>query len=327
MIPAYKPEKRMLDVISGLSGYGFGIVVVDDGSGKEYRELFNEASKSSVLLRHEVNKGKGEALKTGIAYIDGHFEKPYVIVTADADGQHRIEDIVKVSRISRDNPDALVLGKRTLYKSSPILSRIGNGATRLFYHLATGRYIYETQTGLRGFGDELVGDYLRIPGKRYEYESDMMLISSDRNIIEVDIQTVYFDNNSGSHFDPVIDTARLHREYIRYKLPSIVSGIADYLFFILGMLVFSGWALMAQLCARVLSFGLKAILHKAVFFSERIKPIRYIVTCAVILAVETGMVVGLGALGMSPYIAKLIAGSGMIFLSIGIRKLFVKLGK
>ena len=110
LIPAYKPELRMLDVIAELSAYEFDLVVVDDGSGDGYRTLFDEASKSAVVLRHEVNRGKGAALKTGIGYIDRHYQKPYVIVTADADGQHRTEDIVKVSRVAADHPDSLVLG-------------------------------------------------------------------------------------------------------------------------------------------------------------------------------------------------------------------------
>lgn len=326
LIPAYKPNRRMLDVLRELREHGMEIVVVDDGSGEESRPLFDEAEQYATLLRHEQNKGKGAALKYGIGYIDSHIEKPYICVTADADGQHRTEDIIKIAETAADNPDSLVLGKRTLYSSTPFLSRLGNGATRLFYHLATGRYIYETQTGLRGFSDRLASVYLRLPGKRYEYESDMMLISSEYDIIEVDIETVYFDNNSGSHFKPVVDTARLHREYIRYKLPSIIAACADYLFFVLFMLIMPGVVWAAQLCARTLSFIVKAVLHKAVFYSENLHIARYLITCAVILLLDTAAVVGLSFAGMNPYVAKLLSGLTMIFVSIGIRKLFVRFG-
>lgn len=327
LIPAYKPEPRMLDVIAELSEYKFDLVVVDDGSGDDYRTLFDEVSKSAAVLRHEVNRGKGTALKTGIDYIDRHYPKPYVIVTADADGQHRTEDIVKVSRVAADHPDSLVLGKRTLHKDTPFLSRLGNGTTRLFFHLETGKYVYETQTGLRGFGDELAQIFLRIPGKRYEFESDMMLICADRPIIEADIETVYFDNNANTHFDPLVDTLRLHREYYRYKLPSLIAAAADYLFFVLLLLVFPGAVIPASLGARALSLALKPLLHKAIFYSERLRPARYLLTCAVILAAETGLVAGLSALGLDPYLAKLLAGFSVIFLSIGLRKLFVTLSR
>lgn len=325
LIPAYKPNQRMLDLLRELQTRGFHIIVVDDGSGEEYRELFNQASSCATILCHDRNKGKGEALKYGISYIDEHIEKPYVCVTADADGQHRIEDIVKVSRIAAEHPDSLVLGKRTLYKTSPILSRIGNGATRLFFHLATGRYIYETQTGLRGFGDQLAALYLRLPGKRYEYESDMMLISADYDIIEVDIDTVYYNNNAASHFHPVIDTFRLHREYIRYKLPSLIAACADYLLFVLFMLVLPVTAAIASVCARIISFILKSVLHKAIFFSENLHPARYLLTCVIIVALEAAIVAGLCAVGWNPYLAKLFSGFTMIFVSIGLRKLFVKI--
>jgi len=327
LIPAYKPDPRMLDVIAGLAACEFDLVVVDDGSGDAYRPLFDEVAKSAVLLRHEVNRGKGAALKTGIAYVDRTYGEPYVIVTADADGQHRIEDIVKVSRVAADHPDSLVLGKRILHKNTPFLSRLGNGTTRLFFHLETGKYVYETQTGLRGFGADLARDFLRIPGKRYEFESDMMLICADRPIIEVDVETVYFDNNAGTHFRPLVDTLRLHREYYRYKLPSLIAAAADYLLFVLLLLVFPGAVIPAQFGSRALSLALKALLHRAIFYSERLRPARYLITCAVILAVETGLVAGLCALGLGPYLAKLLAGFSVIFLSIGLRKLFVTFSK
>ena len=325
LIPAYKPNQRMLDLLSELQTHGFTIIVVDDGSGEEYRALFDKAAACATILRHDRNKGKGEALKYGFSYIDEHIEKPYVCVTADADGQHRVEDIVKVSRTAAEHPDSLVVGKRTLTKSSPLLSRLGNGATRLFFHLATGRYIYETQTGLRGFGDQLAACYLRLPGKRYEYESDMMLISSDNDIIEVDIQTVYFDNNAATHFHPVFDTHRLHREYARYKLPSLIAACADYLLFVLFMLVSPLTAVTASICARIISFILKFVLHKAIFFSENLHRVRYLITCVVIVALEAAIIAGLFALSWNPYLAKLFSGFTMIFVSIGLRKLFVKI--
>ena len=199
--------------------------------------------------------------------------------------------------------------------------------TRHLFHLETGKYVYETQTGLRGFGDALSRDFLRIPGRRYEYESDMMLICADRPILEVDIETVYFDNNAGSHFDPFVDTLRLHREYYRYKLPSLIAAAADYLLFVLLLLIFPGAVILAQLLSRTLSLALKALLHKAIFYSERLRPLRFLLTCAVILAAETGLVAGLCALGLDPYLAKLLAGFSVIFLSVGLRKLFVKFGK
>ena len=323
LIPAYKPNEHMLTLLEELHSRQLDIVVVDDGSGDEYKEVFENAASFAVILRHEQNKGKGEALKYGIGYIDNSYEKPYVCITADADGQHRVEDILKIADTAAEHPDSLVLGKRTLYKSSPFLSRLGNGATRLFYHLATGRYVYETQTGLRGFSDRLTPVYLKLPGKRYEYESDMMLISADMDIIEVDIETVYFDNNSGSHFDPVVDTFKLHREYFRYKLPSMIAAAADYLLFVVGMLL-SGSVLISQLYSRTLALLLKSVLHKSIFYCEKLKLVRFIVSSLIILACDTGIVVGLSAVGLSPYIAKLISGFTMIFLSVGLRKLFVR---
>ena len=206
LIPAYCPENRMIELIKELDTRGFAVVVIDDGSGEEYDEIFTAARQYASVKRYTPNRGKGEALKCGMRYINERYQAPYTVITADADGQHRVEDIVKVADAAAEHPDSLILGKRLLDKSAPIKSRIGNGITRVLYRLTTGRRIYETQTGLRAFSDRLLPRFLKLPGHRYEFEIDMILDASNADIIEVDIQTVYFDNNAASHFRPLQDT-------------------------------------------------------------------------------------------------------------------------
>ena len=227
LIPAYCPENRMIELIKELDTRGFAVVVIDDGSGEEYDELFTAARQYASVKRYTPNRGKGEALKCGMRYIKERYQAPYTVITADADGQHRVEDIVKVADAAAEHPDSLILGKRLLDKSAPIKSRIGNGITRVLYRMTTGRRIYETQTGLRAFSDRLLPRFLRLPGHRYEFEIDMILDASNTDIIEVDIQTVYFDNNAASHFRPLQDTVSLNKEFLRYKLPRSTRGWRD----------------------------------------------------------------------------------------------------
>ena len=325
LIPAYKPNERMIQLISEIKELGYAIVVVDDGSGEEFSEIFEKASDSACVLSFDENKGKGEALKYGMKYIDSSFSKPYVIVTADADGQHRCEDIKKVCEKAKENPESLVLGKRKLDESAPVLSRLGNFATRVFFHMSSGRYIYETQTGLRGFSDCFVHDFLKLKGKRYEFESDMMLICSQKDIIEVDIQTVYFDNNSGTHFDPVFDTMSLHREYFKYNLPGILGAVLNYLFFSAGLLLFPSMLLPVQLCSCFLASFLRFVYQRTVFFSEKPGFFRFAVTSLVDLLLDTLIVLLLAKAGLSPYIGKLISVAVIMAVNIIIRKIFVVL--
>ena len=97
LIPAYCPEDRMIDLLKKLSELNFSVLVIDDGSGENYDAIFNKASQYADVKRYQNNRGKGEALKYGLRCIAEIFQPPYTVVTADADGQHRGEDIVKVS--------------------------------------------------------------------------------------------------------------------------------------------------------------------------------------------------------------------------------------
>ena len=321
LVPAYQPEGRLLKLAKELKALGFVTVVIDDGSGRDYDAVFDSTAEFATVLRYEPNRGKGEALRYGLGYIKEQVTPPYTVVTADSDGQHRTEDIVKVSRIAALHPDSLILGKRLLDKSSPIKSRIGNGLTRGFYHLFTGRYVYETQTGLRAFSDRQIGRFLKLPGHRYEYEIDMMLVASDIDIIETEIQTVYFDNNANTHFRPIEDTVSLNKEFFRYKITSLITAAADYLLFLL--LYLTADSLFVNIGARTLSFGLKYLLNRKVFFAEKAAIGRYLVTAVIITILDTAAIWGLCAIGVNVYLAKLLSGIIMIAVSILIRKIFM----
>ncbi|MBR7088006.1 MAG: bifunctional glycosyltransferase family 2/GtrA family protein [Mogibacterium sp.] len=254
LIPAYEPDRNMLGVIADLGKKGFDVVVVDDGSGHEYAELFEQAAerlpgktgKGVRLLIHDKNRGKGTALKTGLDFI-GNFmvirgeEKKTVIVTVDADGQHLAGDALKTACMASRNPGTLVLGSRNFDRQNasgndahreqssvcdynkaseavPWKSRFGNTVTRKVFALATGTEIYDTQTGLRAFTADMIPDLLRIKGDRYEYEINMLMELAGKGvrIEEVPIETVYLNGNSASHFNTVKDSFRIYREILSY---------------------------------------------------------------------------------------------------------------
>ena len=308
LIPAYCPEDRMIGLIKELDTRGFAVVVIDDGSGSEYDTVFTSAQQYAAVKRYAPNRGKGEALKYGMRYIVEQFKAPYIVVTADADGQHRVEDIVKVSTTAAEHPDSLILGKRLLDRSAPLKSRIGNGITRVLYRMTTGRRIYETQTGLRAFSDKLLPRFLTLPGHRYEFEIDMILDAAETDIIEVDIQTVYFDNNAAS---------------LRYKLPSINAGLAGVLLFVL-IVNFGGTWMAACILSRLFTILLQFGLNRVVPFAEKPPVGRYLVTAAIILLCDVGVMAGLMAIEMNVYAAKLVSGFVMIFVSMLVRTVFMR---
>ena len=323
LIPAYCPEDRMIGLIKELDTRGFAVVVIDDGSGEEYDELFTAARQYASVKRYMPNRGKGEALKCGMRYIKERYQAPYTVITADADGQHRVEDIVKVADAAAEHPDSLILGKRLLDKSAPIKSRIGNGITRVLYRLTTGRRIYETQTGLRAFSDRLLPRFLKLPGHRYEFEIDMILDASNADIIEVDIQTVYFDNNAASHFRPLQDTVSLNKEFLRYKLPSINAGLTGLLLFVL-FVNFGGTWIWACVLSRLFTILLKGGLNRVVPFAEKPSVGRYVLTSGIILLCDIGVMAALISVGVNVYAAKVLSGIVMIFVSMIVRTVFMR---
>ena len=116
VIPAYQPNKLLPDYVRALRNVTDSpIIVVDDGSDPACRPWFeqSEAVPGVTLLRHEQNRGKGAALKTAFIWIRRELPQTTCVVTADCDGQHSVEDVMRVIEACHANPGALVLGCRT----------------------------------------------------------------------------------------------------------------------------------------------------------------------------------------------------------------------
>lgn len=211
VIPAYEPDDSLVSLLERLRTGFTRIVVVDDGS-KRAAGTFAQVEKMPgiTLLRHESNKGKGAALKTAFKKIFTDFPEIDGVVTADADGQHLPEDILKVAEATKANQDRYTLGVRAFSGNVPLRSRFGNAWSRYFFFLLTGVMVYDTQTGLRGIPRALLPDATAIPGDRYEYEM-RMLVAAARNRhkpVQVPIKTVYLNENKSSHFNPIRDSLK-----------------------------------------------------------------------------------------------------------------------
>ena len=150
LIPAYEPDGELISLTKQLREAGFGIVVVDDGSGPVYKEIFGAVNEFAHVVVHKRNKGKGAALKTGMAYIRDQLPDAKHFITCDADGQHKVEDVVRVSK-QLEAGHKFVLTMRKRRKDIPLRSRVGNFISRVVYALLTKRYLSDNQSGLRGF--------------------------------------------------------------------------------------------------------------------------------------------------------------------------------
>lgn len=272
LIPAYEPQSDLLPLLRGLSSSGFTIILVDDGSSAVARPVLIKAEAYAKVLHHDKNKGKGAALKTGYFYIERTYQKPYVVVTVDADGQHKLPDVQRVVEEAERYPGALVLGRRDFKGEIPLRSRFGNALTRGVFRLAAGRKIYDTQTGLRACTNRLVPALLTIRGDRYEYEmNQLMELSRDgTEIREVGIETVYENNNQSSHFRVIPDSLRIYGQILKFAAASITGFLVDLVSFTVLSAVGCSIAL-ANVLARVLSATTNYTMNRALVFQDRQK--------------------------------------------------------
>lgn len=239
IIPAYKPDEKLIETIDSIIEVGFDdIIVVDDGGGSDYDAIFARVTErpQCSLLRHEVNKGKGAALKTAMSYFIENRKDMLGAVTVDADGQHLAKDIKAVCEALKEK-NCIILGCRDFScEDVPARSRFGNKMTIGIVRLFFGMKVSDTQTGLRAFPRDVIPEMLTVEGERYEFETHMLFHMSKKSIRfdEVKIETVYLEDNSSSHFRVIHDSIRIYSLIIKYLLSSIGSTAVDaLLFFIL----------------------------------------------------------------------------------------------
>lgn len=266
IIPAYNPDEKLFinfakEVINNFSK----IVVINDGSScEDSEEIFNKIQKLDskiVILKHNVNLGKGRALKTAFNYVLNNYPECVGIVAADCDGQHGIADVVNCANELKKNPESLILGARDFSaKDVPFKSRYGNKITRTIFKLFIGLNIRDTQTGLRAMGKDLMKIFMNTKGERYEYETNMLIECKQSNIpiVQVPISTIYIEGNQTSKFNPLKDSFIIYKLFAKYILSSISSFVIDIILFNIILTFLNGKSvpnsiIIATIVARIIS--------------------------------------------------------------------------
>jgi len=308
VIPSYKPDEKLISTVRGVREAGFSdIIVVDDGGGEKYAEYFRlvESEFGCTVLTHEVNRGKGAALKTAFAHYIENRPNSVGLVTADADGQHLPADIIAVADMMSKS-QSVVLGCRDFSEAHvPPRSKLGNKTTSAVFKMFLGMNISDTQTGLRGIPRKYVSVLGEADGDRYEYETHMLFLMQKKGIpfSEVKISTVYIDENSSSHFRVIRDSMRIYELMIRFAVSSILCTAIDiywlcfftYAFANIesGFVKFAAAALVARLISAFLNF---LVNNRAVFRSKlSVKAFGKYFLFALPRAVAMALIVGLFA--------------------------------
>lgn len=307
IIPSLNPDEKIISTVQSLVDVGFDdIILVDDGSKDEFKKRFEEAKYFSgvTVLVHEVNKGKGRAMKTAFEYILNNRPNKPNVITVDGDGQHIAVDVKKCIELLEENPHAFVMGVRNFNDENvPARSRFGNKITRTVFRLLCGIKVSDTQTGLRAIPFEHLPLMLQIDGDRYEYETNQLFAVKQAGIEfkETVINTVYIEENQTSHFRPIRDSIRIYGVIIKYIASSLASTLVDVSLFtllniIFGRLGFSNELriILAEAIARIISSFVNFSLNRKVVFKSKEKfgstMLRYYILCVCQLAASTGLV-------------------------------------
>ncbi|MBN1601176.1 MAG: DUF2062 domain-containing protein [Chitinispirillaceae bacterium] len=181
VIPVYNDGSTVAGVIAGVLRYCRDVVVVDDGSTDSTFAVCSGIS-SIIVLRHEHNRGKGAALRSGFAYaLKHHFTHA---ITVDADGQHLAEDLPLFLQKINDEPQTLWVGARVIpladRATQPSSLQIGRRFWAFWYKLYTGSPIQDTQSGFRSYplaAIENLGCY----SERYQYEIEVLICAAWSN--------------------------------------------------------------------------------------------------------------------------------------------------
>ncbi len=345
VIPSLEPDERLLKLLDDIReniGSTISIIVVNDGSSEEYDGIFNAAVENYqvILLKHQVNLGKGAALKTAIKYIVTNLPTVIGMITIDSDGQHLYSDVLKCGELFLKHPNDLVLGVRSFTKDIPFRSRFGNILTCKLLSGMANIKVSDSQTGLRVIPKYLMNELLDISGNRFEFELKMLFEAHKENIkiIEQPISTVYLEGNKSSHFKVISDSYLIYSTFIKYVFPSffkyslssIVSFLVDIGSFTLCLALLGSNNLItitvSSTVARILSALVNYFVNRHLVFrgKSNFSFIKYGLIAVVQIAVSSLLVSAAHNLTMwNPTIIKVIVDSLLFFFSYHIQRNYI----
>jgi dolichol-phosphate mannosyltransferase len=349
VIPSLNPDEKLIEVVEEVLYKGFKtVIVVNDGSSSEYDGYFERISKykECTVLKHYKNLGKGRALKTAFNYFLNTYTEHIGLITADADNQHHVDDIVScakalVANSLSSNNNNLILGCRDFdLENVPKNSKLGNKITRFVFKILCGIKISDTQTGLRALPAELVKEFLDIEGERYEYETNMLIEAKEKkyDFQEIKIQTIYIEDNKSSHFNPIKDSIKIYllifKHLFKFGIIGALSTLMDLGLFTLLMYWFRNLSpkekiFLSTLFARIFSSLFNYFSNSQIVFNntlnKKVTMTKYYILAVIQMSVSYLAVLSLSKLMVfiNPTMIKILVDFTLFILSFQIQREWV----
>lgn len=260
------------------------------------------------------------------------------MLTSDSDGQHAVNDTLAVAK-KMSETNNFTLGIRNFNDPSvPFKSKAGNKITSRIFKLMFGKWISDTQTGLRGIPHYMLKECMKYVGEKYDYEITM-LIGATRSLPyeEVIIDTIYIDDNATSHFNPILDSWKIYKvmlnSFFGFMMSSLASSAVDIgLFAILSKIVFRSFIvyspiIISTVIARICSSLFNYKINKNVIFKYQTGKAMFIkygtlVVCTMLVSALLVDKITL-LLKIDSTIIKIIVDSSLYFVNFYIQKDFV----
>lgn len=213
LIPAYNAEKTILSVVRECLEHGLPVVLVDDGSVDDTSALLS--GLPVTLLRHQLNLGKGAALKTGFAWaIESGFD---AVVTIDADGQHEVSAIpLLVASAQSGNWGILIASRHSQFEQMSGLRKFWNRIGVWCIWKRTGFEITDSQSGFRCYSREVLKS-MPLESNGYALEMEILLKAwkNGFTVGSLPIAARVADGRATSHYRPFKDTVNISMTFLR----------------------------------------------------------------------------------------------------------------
>jgi glycosyltransferase involved in cell wall biosynthesis len=215
LIPCYFEERFIADVARRVRAQLDTVLIVDDGSTDATEA--NARTAGVEVIRHELNQGKGAAIKTGLRELMGRTGLEYVLIL-DGDGQHAPEEIPRFLAAANETRASMLVGNRMSdVEKMPFVRKLTNRIMSWQISSVCGQPVPDSQCGFRMIQRELLPAIVAIETDKFDFETEMLVVASRQGlqIGAVPVSTIYGDEKSKIH--PVRDTIRFFRMMSRFK--------------------------------------------------------------------------------------------------------------